>query len=107
VFSVKQGDTEPPLQVLLKDSNGRAVVVNDGDLVTFRMAPVSASVGVIVNEAATVNDPLVGDVQYDWPGGAPSPGLYRAEFHLARLAGDELTFPGDGYIDVKVDPALV
>lgn len=107
MFSVKQGDTEPPLQVLLKDANGRAVVVNVGDVVTFRMGPVSSGVGVAVNEPATVNDPLAGDVQYDWPGGAPSPGLYRAEFHLARVGGDELTFPGDGYIDVKVDPALV
>lgn len=106
MFSIKQGDSEPPLQVILKDADGKVAIINVGDVVTFRMSPVSVGVGPTVNATATVNDGTLGDVQYDWPGGAPAAGLYRAEFHVARVNGDSVTFPGDGYIDVKIETAL-
>lgn len=103
VFEITESDTLPKLQRILQDAAGTVRTLAPDDVVTFRMASVTRDFSPPISEAATVNDRETGDVQYDWPVGAPQAGLYRAEFHVDDGAGGIITYPGGGeYIQVLV-----
>lgn len=101
---IKQGDTEPVLRVKMTNADGTALVLAAGDVVTFRMTPQIPELRADISSTATINDLPTGDVEWvPLAADTAVPGLYNAEFHVARLAGDQLTFPTDGYIVVTVE----
>lgn len=100
-FTIKQGDTSPSLLAdLVTPANEAAQLV--GATVLFHMRSSRRSVLPLV-AAATVVDPELGRVRYDWqPEDTSTAGDFEAEFEVTYADGSVETFPNDGYIDIYI-----
>jgi hypothetical protein len=105
-LSIRQGDITPPLSATIRDPNGNPVDLTDST-VTFVMRRPSAQAPA-VNATATVNNPLVGSVQYLWaPADTAASGLFAGEFHVTDGSGNTYTWPNQGYLDIDVESSLL
>lgn len=102
IFTTKKGDTSNSLRCVLRDVNGVAVNLT-GATVKFSMQSWPAANLIINKVAATVVNPLTGDVRYDWAAlDVSTPGLYRSEIEVTYPTGKIETFPNNDYITVNI-----
>lgn len=107
LFSLKRGDTVPPLQAQLIGVDGKPVPLAVGDAVKFVMKPLLAGSPGAISRTATVVDLPTGVVEYQWvDGDTDFEGVYGAEFRVTFLDGTVESFPNNEYIDVRVLPDL-
>jgi hypothetical protein len=101
-FSIKRGDTAPPLVAVLRSEGGTALDLSDVTSVAFKMRP-ATGVGSAVTGSAAVVDALAGKVAYSWRSGDTAViDLYWAEFEIRWNSGEVQTVPSDEYIEVRV-----
>ena len=95
-FYISTGDSDPELQVTLKDADD-AVVDVTGATITFSMRRKGRRETPIVDrEAVTLVTPSSGIVKYSWPTDGtdtPAQGDYDAEFRVTYSGGRIETFP--------------
>lgn len=101
-FKMRQGDTEPSLGAIVKDSKGRPKGLTNVSDVRFHM--MDADDGSIkIDGHATVVNASEGKIVYEWQDGdTDTPGHYDAEFEIIYDDGDTETFPNYRYIDVII-----
>ena len=103
-FSIRQNDTSPSLQALLKDADRNPIDLT-GASVRFHMKAVGGAVKV--DAAMTVVDQDNGVVQYDWvTGDTDTVGTYNVEFEVTYSDGAIETFPNKGNLTVNVTKEL-
>lgn len=99
-FNIKQNDTSPSLQAILKDASGTAISLT-GASVRFHMKALDGTVKV--DAAMTVTDNLNGVVQYDWQtGDTDTVGSYSVEFEVTYLDNTIETFPNNQNLTISV-----
>lgn len=99
-FSIKQNDTSPSLQALLKDADRNPIDLV-GASVMFHMKALGGAIKV--DAAMTIVDQDNGIVQYDWTtGDTNTVGTYNVEFEVTYSDGAIETFPNTGSIVVNV-----
>lgn len=108
---VKQGDTAPDLQAVLRDGAGNPVDIN-GAAVTFHLRPIR-DLTLTLSEPAendqvdTGEDGSTGYVRYIWQeGDTDEAGGYYAEWEVIFQNQQVETFPNDGYTTVAIVPEL-
>lgn len=105
-FNIKQGDTEPSLEAILRDSQRQPRDLSNADSVRFHMKNVSTQDTVVDASAAVINE-SEGRVVYDWSSGdTDQEGRHEAEFEVTYNGGDVETFPNSGSIEVYVDEEI-
>lgn len=97
-YSMKRGDTGPPLRAKLRDQRG-AIPLHDAD-VFFQMRQVEGK--KVVRGSCIVIDAVAGLVEYDWaPTDTDTPGIFHGEWEIVfapGTAGEVVrTVPNDGY----------
>ena len=103
-FSIRQNDTSPSLQALLKDADRNPIDLT-GASVRFHMKAVGGEVKV--DQPMTVVDQDNGVVQYDWvTGDTDTVGTYNVEFEVTYSDGAIETFPNKGNLAVNVTKEL-
>lgn len=103
-FSIKQNDTSPSLQAILKDGGLNPVDLT-GASVRFHMKAVGGAIKV--DAAMTVVDQDNGIVQYDWEAGdTDTVDTYAVEFEVTYSDGAIETFPNKGNLAVNVTREL-
>ena len=99
-FTIKQNDTAPSLEAVLKDSAGSAINLI-GATVNFHMKDLNGT--LMVDAATTVTDAEGGTVQYDWEAAdTTTAGTFYAEFEVEYLDGTIETFPNNGNVAIKI-----
>lgn len=99
-FTIKQNDTAPSVEAVLKNSAGTAVDLT-GATVNFHMKDLGGT--VVVDAAASVTDASGGTVQYDWDAAdTDTAGTFYAEFEVEYPDGTIETFPNTGSVAVKI-----
>lgn len=99
-FNIKQNDTSPSLQAILKDASGTVIILT-GASVRFHMKALDGTVKV--DAAMTVTDNLNGVVQYDWQtGDTDTVGSYSVEFEVTYLDNTIETFPNNKNLTISV-----
>lgn len=106
VFSIKQNDTLPSLQVYVKD---RGCLDN---IIPFDMSGVTACTFSMIDQygnlkissaSAAINSYSGGNIQYSWSvGDTDTEGKFKAEFELFFSDGNKMTVPTLGVIEVNV-----
>lgn len=105
-FFIKQGDTSPQLEVVLKDGEGNVVDLTNHTLF-FGMAETNGRLKV--NSVATLISASAGNIRYEWAAGdTDTPGTYLAEFKIINPSGDVLSYPNstEKQIEVIVEPEI-
>jgi len=93
-FSIKQNDTSPSLQAILKDASQTPIDLT-GATVMFHMKSVDGTVKV--DQQMTITDDTGGVVQYDWQSGdTDTVGTYYVEFEVTYADASVETFPNNG-----------
>lgn len=107
---LKVGDLEPAAVVECL-SAGSAMAIDSAIGATFVLRPVGSSTPT-VSAAATILDDgvdasLKGRVSYSWQAGdTDTAGTYQAEVVVEWTTGREQTFPGEGFLIVKIEDDL-
>lgn len=101
-FTLKRGDLEPPLAVVLRDGAGNPVDLGLAlavrVIVSRRGTTLVNGPAVISNQAATP-----GMVSRAWQSGETSTsGAYIAEFEVMWPGNRPQTFPTKGYVQVNI-----
>lgn len=100
IFYIKQGDSTPALEVILRDEDGVPVNLT-GATVEFHMETLAGA--IVINRAASVTDPTLGRVSVIWQAGdTANEGTYNAEFEVTFNSGAVQTFPNDRHMTVEV-----
>jgi hypothetical protein len=103
-YTVKQGDTLPPLRGSLYDADGTLVDLA-GATVTFTMGAQPGTPTVAA--AATIVDAANGVVEYNWVAADTAiAGNFFGEFQVVFANGSIETFPNDTYIAILVKAEL-
>ncbi len=103
-FTIRQGDTAPPISSRLSDENGYVDLTNASN-VRFHMQDEFERVVVEDDITGRVNivDGSTGHVEYAWStSDTTRVGSYRAEWEVLYDDGGVETFPVDGYINVEI-----
>lgn len=104
-FYIKQGDTSPNLNAVLKDGNGQVIDLT-GATITFRMSPINSET-LTVNKLASIASAQDGSVTYGWQSSDTSAvGSYYAEFEVLAANGTVETFPNKGYVRIEITDDL-
>ena len=99
-FNIKQNDTSPSLQAILKDASGTAISLT-GASVRFHMKALDGTVKV--DAAMTITDTSGGVVQYDWQtGDTDTVGSYSVEFEVTYGDSTIETFPNNQNLTISV-----
>lgn len=99
-ITIKTGDTDPPVEVTLKDDDG---VVVDLTGATVKFIVSKRGVAPIVDGAATLVDAAAGSVRYLWTAADTAiSGVYMAEWQITWPGGGIQTVPSDGYDTVHI-----
>ena len=106
VFSIKQNDTLPSLEVFVKN---RGCLDN---IIPFNMSGVTACTFSMIDKfgnlkissaVAAINSTSGGSIQYSWNiGDTDTEGKFKAEFELFFSDGNKMTVPTLGAIEVNV-----
>ena len=96
VFTMKAGDTLPPLEATLFDEDGAATNL-DGATVELHLKRVDGQGAVFVVDAEVV-ETLPGRVRYVWPAPQALPTVrYNGEWKVTWSDGAIKRFPNDGF----------
>ena len=107
-FHIKRGDTLPPLQMTLSDSEG---VIDLTNVTTVKLLARAPS-GVIVEREFDVDSPATGGnityefVAEDWEADGFVPGFWTTEVELTYADGSILTIPTIGQKTMQVEGDL-
>lgn len=94
-YTIKQGDTWPPLHAVLSDADG-PINLATADRVDFKMLSEDGTDGVF--GACEVTNATGGEVRYLWADeDLESPGSYRVEFQITWVHGGIQTVPNANY----------
>lgn len=100
-FNIKQNNTSPSLQAILKDGSGTVINLT-GASVRINMKAVGGT-GLKVNSAMTIVNATGGIIQYDWQSGdTDTVGSYALEFEVTYSDGSLETFPNSKNLSVTV-----
>lgn len=100
-FSLKSGDTWPPVDATLSDANG-AINLTTATSVKFVMAPTGGG-GPTVNSVCTITNAALGQVRYVWVSpNTDTSGTYKVEFEILWSDGKIGTVPNEGYLTVEI-----
>jgi len=103
-FSIKQNDTSPSLQAILKDASQTPIDLT-GATVMFHMKSVGGTLKI--DAEMTITDSDNGVVQYDWVSGDTSTvGAYYVEFEVTYSDGGIETFPNTGSLPLVITREL-
>lgn len=104
-FKIKQNDTSPGIEAILKDSDNNPINLTGASL-RFIMAKYN-STELKVDASATIVTAAEGLIKYDWIiGDTDESGTFKAEFEVTYNDGTIETFPNDGYLTIEIDPEL-
>ena len=104
-FWIKQGDTLPSLDAVLKDSKGTPVDLTTATAVRFDLR--RSEGGTLLGGAAALRGGVAGGVRYNWaPADTTIAGIYNGEFVVTFPGGKEETFPSQDSIVVQVVPEV-
>lgn len=99
-FTIKKGDTIPPLAVQMLYANGSPVDLTGGS-VFFNMGNLDSS--AYHSGLATITGSTTGNVQWNWDTiSTGSPGNYWGEFEFI-IGGSRLTLPTDNSLRIQVN----
>ena len=106
-YTIKTGNLEPAVNVILKDASGNPVDLTDADGVTFRLSAKGASAGVF-DRAATIDSPATsGSVTYNWQAGDTDlAGKYLGEFTISWPTARPQTYPTNSFISIAIKARL-
>lgn len=106
-YTIKTGNLEPTVNVVLEDSDGAAVDLTDADGVTFRFSAKGAEIAEF-DRAATIDAPATsGSVTYEWQAGDTDvAGNYLGEFTVSWPTNRPQTYPVNTFITIKVKARL-
>lgn len=107
-FTIKQGDTSPPLTTTLADA-GVPIDLSSTSNIQFIMEDPFARTVIEDDRTGNVNIVSEADglVEYIWQDGdTDTAGAYRAEWIVEYDTGTSETFPVDGYLGVEVVEGL-
>lgn len=106
---MRQNDTRPFLDVLLKDRDGVIDLTNE----TVRFVAKSSDGTVKIDQTSTGSAVVIqasgtsGAVQYQWQeGDLDTPGVLLAEFEITNLSSQRASFPNQGHIEINVSREL-
>ena len=109
VVPMRQNDTRPFLDVILKDRNGAVDLT--GETVRFvaqtsagtvKWDRTSTGTAVVIQAAGTS-----GGVQYQWQDGdMDTPGVLLAEFETTNISTQRASYPNQGHIEINVSAEL-
>jgi len=101
-FFLKRGDNFPTLYATLKNADD-SVMDLTGTTVRFAMRwPDRPDKPIIGGAAILVDDPISGQVKYEWkPGDTNEAGLYRGEW-VVRYPDGRQTVPNNGFAEIRV-----
>lgn len=99
-FWIKQNDTAPVLDAILKDSDDVVVDVT-GASIRFIMSAIDGTIKV--NDTGTVIDGAAGHVRYEWVAAdTDTTGTYIAEWEVTYPNSTIETFPSSGYFEIRI-----
>ena len=99
-FWIRQGDTSPAYEAILKDDKGKAVDIT-GASVRFHMRARGGETKVATS--ATVVDGPAGKVSHGWSAeDTDTPGAFEAEFEVTYSDGTIETYPNRRYLEVRI-----
>lgn len=100
-FNIKQNNTSPSLQAILKDGSGTVINLT-GASVRINMKAVGGT-GLKVNSAMTIVNATGGIIQYDWQtGDTDTVGSYSVEFEVTYSDNTIETFPNNQNLTISV-----
>ncbi len=103
---MKQNDTAPALEAVLKDASTGLPIDLSGASVVFRMSRRGSS-ALKVNAAAELVDAEAGSVRYDWiTGDTNRTGTYEGEFVVTFADATRLTVPSTGTIPIQISAGV-
>lgn len=104
-MTVVQGDRLPAMQVLLQDSDGRALDVSGADAINFRTQLADKSRQATVT-AADVLNARSGLVQHAWVAVETQLAGFLLVNVVVTTGGLDQTYPFDRYLVVQILPKL-
>ena len=106
-YTVKSGNLEPAVNVILRDSAGVPVDLTDADGVTFRFSEKGSTAGLFDRAATIDSPPTAGSVTYNWQAGdTADAGKFQGEFTVSWPTARPQTYPASGYVSIKITPRL-
>ncbi|HXJ56506.1 MAG TPA: BppU family phage baseplate upper protein [Verrucomicrobiae bacterium] len=102
-FYLKSGDKLPKFSAILKQ-DGEPVDLTGATGASLNFRRIGATSGV--TQAATIVDPEIGAVEYQWQDDDLEIGDYQADWTVTYVVG-VVHFPNDGYIFFRVLPAAI
>ena len=112
VFTIKRGDTRPPLEITARDATGAVIDMTGGLTIQFQMKLrqhlANDVVPLKVDSAGTFVDAPTGRIDYTFVGAdTDTVGEYVGEFIYTASDGEPRTIPNPGFITVRVVQDLV
>ena len=104
-FYIKQGDSLPPLNVVITDADGNRIPESEILAAQFSMR----QGGVLKIPFATATYVGPAEFNYYWDrftGDTDTPGRYEGEFRVAFVNKTFRRFPNDGYIEIIITEAV-
>lgn len=108
---LKEGDTEPNFEAQLLDGENKPVDLANvtGSALSFHMRQKGAPATKIDSSSMTITSADKGQIKYEWAddgSDTDTPGEFDAEVELTDADGEITTFPGDGYVTIKIEEQL-
>jgi|TARA_Y100001951_G_C11113819_1_gene168969 hypothetical protein len=101
-FEIKQNDTQPPLEFVLRDAN-RNLVNLTGATVQFSMRAHPAGTTKVSLQSCTLVEAVAGRGKYPWAAAnTDTADVYEGEIKVTFADGGLQRFPGNGYIIITV-----
>lgn len=100
MFTIKQNDTLPILEVQLFDADGNPINL---DLCGIHFHMKNRYSSETIKKQASIKDVENGIVQVIWEeGDTNKTGIYQCEFEVNMPDGNIITVPNDGYFLIKI-----
>lgn len=112
VFTIKRGDTRPPLEITARDSSGAVIDMTGGLSIGFRMKLLqhrgNDDFPLKVDGVGSFVTPNLGLIDYTFVAADTSEiGEYAAEFSYVASDGEPRTIPNPAFLLVRVVQDLV
>jgi hypothetical protein len=102
-FEIKENDTSPALEGILRDGFGSPINITAATIViNMRLQP-GGAVKINGGSMSVVGSAVNGRVRYAWSASdTDTPGIYEAEIQITFAGGAVRTIPPKGYFIVDV-----
>lgn len=102
-FAIKQNDTSPALEGILRDGFGSPIDITGATVVLNTRLQPGGAVKVNGGSMGAVGSAVNGRVKYSWlAADTDTAGTYEAEIQITFSNGKIRTIPPDGYFTVEV-----